>query len=40
MGFACAIEKQYIFFAYYFFLKKSFDAVGKMPNILGVDRDG
>ena len=36
MDFACATGKQYIFFGIVFFLKKSFDAVGKMPNILGV----
>ena len=28
------------FLVYYFFSKKTFDAVGKMPNILGVDRGG
>ncbi len=37
MGFACATGKQCIFFAYCFFLKKSFDAVDKIPNILDVD---
>ena len=30
----------YIFLVYYFFLKKPFDAVGKIPNILDVERGG
>ena len=40
MSFACATGKQYIFLRIVFFLKKPFDAVGKIPNILGVDRGG
>ena len=33
-------RKQYIFLTCCFFLKKSFDAVGKIPNILSVERGG